>query len=84
VGTASNLLIYDLRLGTIDPISSISGIQSRLNNLGFDCGAVDGVLGPRTEAALRAFQQAHDLPPTGEADAATQDALFRRHDLGAG
>jgi len=36
---------------------------------------VDGDVGPKTRAALMAFQRAHHLPATGVADAATWDAL---------
>lgn len=36
-------------------------IQKRLNHLGYDCGAVDGIPGPRTSAAIRAFQSEYDL-----------------------
>ena len=70
----------DLRLGHLDPVEEVSGVQARLNNLGFRCGAVDGIAGPLTTAAVMAFQQACDLPATGEADAATRAALRRKHD----
>jgi len=40
-------------------------MQQLLNRLGFDAGSEDGVPGPRTRAAIRAFQKAHSLPPDG-------------------
>lgn len=58
--------VRDLAIGELNPPeetddSGISGIQARLANLGFDPGAVDGVWGPQTAAAIRAFQAKH--PP---------------------
>jgi membrane-bound lytic murein transglycosylase B len=44
-------------------------LQERLNAAGFDAGTPDGVFGRRTEAAIRAFQQARGLPVTGVASA---------------
>jgi len=32
-------------------------VQSLLENLGYNCGDVDGILGPKTEQALRIFQR---------------------------
>jgi N-acetylmuramoyl-L-alanine amidase len=34
----------------------VAELQSRLARLGFDCGRVDGILGPRTARALEEFQ----------------------------
>ena len=51
--------------------------QERLNALGYQVGTPDGKLGPRSAAALRAFQGDKGLPVTGRLDAATQDALSR-------
>jgi membrane-bound lytic murein transglycosylase B len=42
-------------------------LQERLNAAGFDAGTPDGVFGTRTEAAIRAFQEARGLPVTGVA-----------------
>jgi hypothetical protein len=70
---------YDLCLGCVDPVTEVSGLQTRLNNLAFDCGPADGVLGPRTSAALRGFQSSHGLPATGEADRATLAKLVEAH-----
>jgi hypothetical protein len=38
-------------------------LQRRLTAAGFDAGAPDGIIGPQTRAALRAFQRAEGLPP---------------------
>jgi membrane-bound lytic murein transglycosylase B len=42
-----------------------SELQHRLVAAGFDAGAADGVFGPQTRTALRAFQRAAGLPPDG-------------------
>jgi hypothetical protein len=71
---------YVLDLGHMNPIKEISGIQARLNNLGFDCGAVDGILGPKTEAALRKFQKEYNLAESGNVDEETCNKLLDVHD----
>lgn len=55
--------------------SPLRHVQRALQRLGFALGAADGIIGPRTEAALRAFQVQRGLPPTGQADEATLRAL---------
>lgn len=52
---------YNLLLRELDPLETISGVQARLNNLGYESGAVDGIQGPITTAAIKAFQA--DYPP---------------------
>lgn len=44
--------------------------QRLLNELGFDVGAADGIVGPRTRAAIRDYQFQYGLPDTGAIDAA--------------
>jgi hypothetical protein len=70
---------YLLNLGHVDPITEISGVQGRLNNLGFDCGRVDGFLGPRTETAISNFQIKHDLEASGTPDEPTRNRIVREH-----
>ena len=79
LGTAPDQDVYDLDLGQMDPVDEVSGVQARLNNMGFDCGPVDGKMGPNTESALRGFQEKHKLPVTGRADAATRAKLVEIH-----
>lgn len=50
-------------------------LQQRLAVLGFDPGAVDGLLGPSTREAIRAFQRRQGLPVTGRVDDALNDRL---------
>ena len=50
--------------------------QLHLRAAGYYPGPVDGHLGPRTRAALRAYQRAHGLPSTGTLDGATSHALL--------
>lgn len=68
-------LRWRLKLGHLPPIGTVTGVQGRLNNLGFACGAQDGEIGPSVRAALVAFQRRYDLPESGEIDEATRVKL---------
>jgi hypothetical protein len=68
-----------LRIGHLDPIDSPTGVQGRLNNLGYHAGQVDGDLGPWTEGALQGFQADQGLPKTGKCDDATRAKLKAAH-----
>lgn len=71
---------HELVCGALDPLESTSGVQGRLANLGLYAGAVDGVLGPQTRAALRSFQSLHGLRVHGGVDRETLDRLREVHD----
>ena len=49
----------------------VTALQTRLNELGFDAGKVDGVLGPLTRAAIQAYQDANGLIADGYPDGET-------------
>jgi hypothetical protein len=66
IGEGEDREEQDLQLGHLDPITEISGIQARLDNLGFECGQINGKLGPETQEAIRLFQTKHGLNVTGE------------------
>lgn len=53
-------------------------IQRLLNTLGFAAGEPDGIPGPKTRAAIRAFQRAQGLPDDGYPSPALLDALRAR------
>jgi peptidoglycan hydrolase-like protein with peptidoglycan-binding domain len=68
-----------LVLGGLDPLHTVTGIQARLNNLGFHTGAVDGVIGPITRRAIRKFQASRSLIVDGIVGPKTREALARAH-----
>lgn len=49
--------------------------QSNLAKLGYDTGPIDGILGPLTSAAIKSFQQEHNLPVDGVLSAALLESL---------
>lgn len=67
--------VHNLKLGNLDPLDQISGVQQRLNNLGYNCGDQLGKLGEKTKAALKKFQAENKLNESGEPDAATKAKL---------
>ena len=70
---------FELRLSGLDPVASITGVQQRLENLGYPCPA-SGELDEPTRSALADFQRACDLEATGEPDQKTCDKLAAEHD----
>jgi N-acetylmuramoyl-L-alanine amidase len=57
-------------------------LQTRLMELGFDCGRVDGIFGPRTAKALSEFQGNYGLDSDGIASYSTFRALAGLPSLG--
>jgi len=55
--------------------STVRNVQQALQNKGYDVGAIDGMMGPRTQSALREFQQQQGLSSSGRIDAQTMSAL---------
>ena len=54
---------------------TVSRAQSRLKELGFDPGGTDGVIGPRSTAAIRKFQLERKLTTSGRLTPETLSAL---------
>jgi peptidoglycan hydrolase-like protein with peptidoglycan-binding domain len=61
----------------------VRDLQRRLSRLGYRPGTSDGLFGPRTQAAVLAFQRKHGLDRTGAVGSATLRVLRRRTTTGA-
>jgi peptidoglycan hydrolase-like protein with peptidoglycan-binding domain len=48
--------------------SPVTAVQEKLNLLGYEAGPNDGLMGPKTRGAIRAFQKDAGLPVTGKID----------------
>jgi peptidoglycan hydrolase-like protein with peptidoglycan-binding domain len=51
--------------------TQVERVQKALKTAGHDPGAIDGVMGARTSAALKAYQEKHGLSASGQLDEAT-------------
>jgi peptidoglycan hydrolase-like protein with peptidoglycan-binding domain len=61
--------------GTPASRSEIQQAQQQLKSQGLYRGTADGVMGPETQTALRAFQRQNGLPQTAQLDQQTSDRL---------
>ncbi len=73
VTAAQDAAAVEAALGLDRPTRRL--IQQGLHSEGFDPGTPDGLFGPRTRAALRAWQAARDEPQTGYLDGDQVSAL---------
>ena len=53
----------------------VKQVQTKLNEQGHDVGAVDGVIGPKTQKGLKEFQTSKGIKATGQLDQETMSAL---------
>lgn len=56
--------------------SAVEDLQRKLKEAGFDPGEIDGKMGPKTEAAVRAYQRAKGLQVDGIVGPQTRAALL--------
>jgi peptidoglycan hydrolase-like protein with peptidoglycan-binding domain len=54
----------------------VRAAQQALQEKGFNPGPIDGVMGPRTSAAVKEFQEKENLTATGQLDAETRARLM--------
>jgi N-acetylmuramoyl-L-alanine amidase len=79
-GDETRELTWQINIGGLDPVTSTTGMQTRLAHLQYYTGALDGNFGPLTRGAVQSFQQNAGLDPTGVPDEATLDELQKQHD----
>jgi hypothetical protein len=62
------------KFGYLD-LDGIDGVQKALSKLGFDPGKLDGIDGPNTQRAVRAFQAHASIDIDGKVGKQTRKAL---------
>jgi len=58
---------------------NIFAVQKKLLMLGYAPGQADGMMGRKTEEAIRHFQHDNGLPPTGRVDRRTEESIIQAH-----
>lgn len=75
IGCQANTTSFRICFGSLEPANTAEGIQARLQNQGYDVGAIDGQIGPRTKRELQSFQARLSLRPDSEPTAETSAHL---------
>lgn len=70
------------KFGTVD-LMTMYGAQSALQCLGYDPGIADGFDGPKTQAAVKAFQEAMGIGVDGIIGSETRGKLLSEMDAAA-
>lgn len=73
--TPQGVVGTSLQRGMTDS-AAVRLVQSRLRDLRYYSGGIDGDFGASTEAAVKAFQSANNLTPDGRVGAGTYSKLF--------
>ena len=86
-GAGKTGMTWALEIGALNPIGEkapddacVSGVQARFNNLGFPCGAVNGVSDETFENQVKAFRKTFGLAEGKTSDATLQNKLKEVHD----
>jgi N-acetylmuramoyl-L-alanine amidase len=65
-----------INFGHIDPITTLSGVQGRLQNMGLYHGPVDGKMNAETKSAIAEFQRQQNITGEGKLDEKTRQAIL--------
>ena len=79
LGEGEDLEHFDVRIGHLDPVEEEQGMQERLYNLGYYSSNDESRMNMGFQEALRQFQEANNLEPSGEVDSATRDKIIELH-----
>jgi N-acetylmuramoyl-L-alanine amidase len=79
-GDRGEAVTWTLAIGHLDPIEELSGVQGRLANLSYFCGASDGQPSAELDSALARFRHDEQLGEGSDLDDATRSRLRKRHD----
>jgi len=67
--------VYKSSTGGAGGNAMVRDIQAGLQRLGYDPGAADGRMGPRTSAAIRKYEQDNGMPVDGQPSQAVLDSI---------
>lgn len=79
--SSAEMIILAERSAAVEPLrlgsrgSEVKAVQKRLKELGYLSDSADGVFGPKTEAAVKAFQKRNSLTADGVVGTATRARL---------
>lgn len=79
-GSENNPWVWNIDIGKQAPSEEIKGQQSRLKNLGFYDGELDGKAGPKTQFANRCLLRSCKLPDIANLSNKELSHLKKRHD----
>jgi hypothetical protein len=70
---------YQLHLGHLDPLDSVTGLCDRLRNLGYDTGASKPTIDHNIRAAIARFRSERNLPSGDHVDDALLASIEQLH-----
>jgi len=74
-----DFVVWQVLLGHLDPLETVTGIKARLKNLGYYDGEIDDEQTDEYESGVRQFQQDHDLVVDGIVGPKTRAKLKDEH-----